>query len=222
MGGGINEDQRPYFLMPTTVDEKQFGIISTLDNNATRFVCRNFKMVNYITNLRNKKVDELMLQQEEKRKSGKSLMPRDMFGSLPSIITIEAVTTSMVTSVNVLKSWDPNGALQIEITQSNMELLLEEPPAEPAPWTPTIEQEHHNDTTLKFDIDRASVRVEFARDIDDDAKRDAVKGAAAHFIEQYCRRHNPENTMPWQQQYSEARDGPTDPFAAYRAYVPTQ
>ena len=149
-------------------------------------------------------------------------MPREMFDSLPSIITIDAVTTSMVTSVNVLKSWDPNGALQIEITQSNMELLLEEPPAEPAPWKPTIEQEHHNDTTLKFDIDRASVRVEFARDIDDDAKRDAVKGAAAHFIEQYCRRHNPENTMPWQQQYSEARDGPTDPFAAYRAYVPTQ
>ena len=149
-------------------------------------------------------------------------MPREMFDSLPSIITIDAVTTSMVTSVNVLKSWDPNDALQIEITQSNMELLLEEPPAEPAPWTPTIEQEHHNDTTLKFSIDRASVRVEFARDIDDDAKRDAIKGAAAHFIEQYCRRYNPENTMPWQQQYSEARDGPTDPFAAYRAYEPTQ
>ena len=189
MGGGINEDQRPYFLMPTTVDEKQFGIISTLDNNATRFVCRNFKMVNYITDLRNKKVDELMLQlQEEKRKSREAFMPREMFDSLPSIITIDAVTTSMVTSVNVLKSWDPNDALQIEITQSNMELLLEESPAEPAPWTPTIEQEHHNDTTLKFDIDRASVRVEFAPGIDDDAKREAVELAGADFIEQYCRR----------------------------------
>ena len=73
--------------------------------------------------------------------------------------------------------------------------------------------------------------------MDDDAKRDAVKSAIAEFQEFCCRRHNLENTMPWQQQDSEASDGvlaesapgepvhtspPTDPWAAYRAYEAAQ
>jgi len=116
-----------------------------------------------------------------------------------------------------------NDVLQIEVTQHNMDLLLEEPPAEPAPWTPTIDEWWSPvNEVIEFSLDGASVKVEFVRDIDDDAKRDAVRSAAADLQEQYCRRYNPENTMPWQQQYSEASDGATDPFAAYRAYEPTQ
>ena len=100
---------------------------------------------------------------------------------------------------------------------------MEELPAEAAPWTPTIDEFWDPvNQVIEFSLDGASVCVEFLRDMDDDAKRDAVKGAAADFIESYCRRYNPENTMPWQQQYSEASDGATDPFAAYRAYEPTQ
>ena len=62
MGGGINEDEHAWFLMPTTVDEKQFGIISIGNKYCQRFLGNNFKMVHHITNLRNKKVYELMLQ----------------------------------------------------------------------------------------------------------------------------------------------------------------
>ena len=76
-------------------------------------------------------------------------MSREVYDSLPSILTVDAATTSMVTSVNVLPSWHANEALQIEITQPNLDLLLEEPPAEAAPWTPTIEQRDHSDTASK-------------------------------------------------------------------------
>ena len=68
-------------------------------------------------------------------------MSREVYDSLPSILTIDAATTSMVTSVTVLPSWREQAVLQIEITQSNLDLLLEEPPAEPALWTPEIEQQ---------------------------------------------------------------------------------
>ena len=82
-----------------------------------------------------------------------------MYDSLPSILTVDVATTSMVTSVNVLPSWQANEALQIEITQPNLDLLLEEPPAEPAPWTPTIEADNHVYSVLKLSSDSASVRV---------------------------------------------------------------
>ena len=140
MGGGIHEDQHAWVIMPTIVDDKQFGIISTEDKGCKRFVCNDFKMMHHIKNLRNKKVYELMLQTcKEKRTNRESFMSREVYDSLPSVLTVDAATTSRVTSVNVLPSWQTNEALQIEITQSNLDLLLEEPPAEPAPWTPTIE-----------------------------------------------------------------------------------
>ena len=85
----------------------------------------------------------------------------------------------MVTSVNVLPSWQANEALQIEITQPNLDLLLEEPPAEAAPWTPTIEPPDEVYWLLKFSSDRASMLVEFSSDMDDEAKRDAINSAAA-------------------------------------------
>ena len=164
-------------------------------------------------------------------------MFREVYDILPSILTVDAATTSMATSVNVLPSWEANEALQIEITQPNLDLLLEEPPAEPAPWTPTIEADNHVYSVLKFSSDIASVLVGFTSDMDDDAKRDAVKSAIAEFQEFYCRRHTLENTMPWQQQDSEASDvvlaesapgepvhtsPPTDPWAVYRAYKADQ
>ena len=66
-------------------------------------------------------------------------MSREVYDSLPSILTVDVTTTSMVTSVNVLPSWQTNEELHIEIKQANLDMLLEEPPAEAAPWTPTIE-----------------------------------------------------------------------------------
>ena len=187
MGGGINEDADAWVIMPTTVDEKQFGIISTEDKGCKRFVCKNFKMVHHITYLRDQKVYELMLQTcKEKRIQD---MSREVYDSLPSILTVDAATTSGVTSVNVLPAWHWNELLQIEITQPNLDLLLEELPAEAAPWTPTIDEFWDPvNQVIEFSLDGASVCVEFLRDMDDDAKRDAVRSAAADFQEQYCRR----------------------------------
>ena len=161
--------------------------------------------------------------EENAQHDGTLSMPkRELFDKLPSILTIDVATTSMVVSVNVLPSWRFPGVLQIEITQPNLDLLLEEPPAEPAPWTPTIEADNHVYSVLKFSSDIASVLVGFTSDMDDDAKRDAVKSAIAEFQEFEYGPHTLENIMPWQQQDSEASDGATDPFAAYRAYEPTQ
>ena len=140
MGGGINEDEQAWVIMPTSLDGKLFGSISMEDKGCKRFVCKNFKMVHHLTYLRDQKVYELMLQTcKEKRIHRESFMSREVYDSLPSILTVDAATTSMVTSVNVLPSWQANESLQIEITQPNLDLLLEEPPAEAAPWTPTIE-----------------------------------------------------------------------------------
>ena len=126
--------------MPTTVDEKHFVMISSKDKGCKRFVCNNFAMVHHITHLRNKKVHELMLELSKEndpdagnaQHAGTLSMPRELFDSLPSILTIDVATTSMVASVDVLPSWRTKGVLQIEITQPNLDLLLEEPPAGPA------------------------------------------------------------------------------------------
>jgi hypothetical protein len=187
MGGGIHADQHAWVVMPTTVDEKHFVMISSKDKGCKRFVCNNFAMVHHITHLRNKKVHELMLELSKEndpdagnaQHAGTLSMPRELFDSLPSILTIDVATTSMVTSVNVLPSWQTNEELHIEIRQANLDLLLEEPPAEAAPWTPTIEPPDEVYWLLKFSSDRASMLVEFSSDMDDDAKRDAINSAAA-------------------------------------------
>ena len=61
-------------------------------------------------------------------------------------------------------------------------------------------------SVIKFSSDIASVLVGFTSDMDDDAKRDAVKSAIAEFQEFEYGPHTLENTMPWQQQDSEAND----------------
>ena len=198
MGGGINEDEEAWVIMPTSVDGKLFGCISMEDKGYKRFVCKNFKMVHRLMHLRNQKVQELMLglskeedlNEDNAPHDGTLSMPRrEVYDRLPSIISVDAATTSMVTSVNVLPSWEVNDVLQIEVTQRNMDLLMEEPPAEPAPWTPTIgEFWDPVNQVIEFSLDGASVCVEFLRDMDDDAQRDAVRSAAADFQEQYCRR----------------------------------
>ena len=65
---------------------------------------------------------------------------RQLIDQIPPMITIDVVTRSgIAASVNVLPSWREKGVLQIELTQDNMDLLLEEPPAEPAPWRPRVD-----------------------------------------------------------------------------------
>ena len=113
-----------------------------------QYLGTNYKMVDHIKGLRNQKARALMLElgkeedpnEENPQNDGSLSMPkRELFDKLPPTLTINVTTTSMVASVDVLPSWRTKGVLQIEITQPNLDLLLEEPPAEAAPWTPTIE-----------------------------------------------------------------------------------
>ena len=202
-GGGINEDEEAWVIMPTSVDEKLFGCISMDDKGCKRFVCKNFKMVHHLMHLRNQKVQELMVGL-----GGMLPFPRrDVYESLPSILSVDAAHGKWVTSVNVLRSWDVNDVLQMQINSLNLSVLMEEPPVETAPWTPTfVRFPHPVSQIIEFSLDGASVRVEFPRDMDDDAKRDAVMGAAADFKERYCRFYNAENPRPGQQPFNNERE----------------
>ena len=107
-------------------------------------------MVNHIRDLRNTKVQELMQQlsaaadpnEENVLTDGPLTMPkRELFDNLPAIITINVKTmSSMVAEVNVLPDWRIKGVLKLELTKTNLDLLLERPSVATAPWTPTIEE----------------------------------------------------------------------------------
>ena len=95
-------------------------------------------MVECIKRLRNEKVLDLMLAKSNEdhgednagniRRHVHNLCKREMIDLIAPIITLDVATaSSMVASVDVLANWRANGVLQIEITEQNMELLLEEP-----------------------------------------------------------------------------------------------
>ena len=143
-GGGLGN---AWMIKPIVVEGQSFGDIYIGSCLCKQFLGKNFKMVEHI-NLRNKKVHELMqaLSKEDDPNGEMELtdgtlnMPkRELFNRLPKIITIDVATASMVASVKMLPSWRTRGVLQLEITQPNLDLLLDEPPAEPAPWLPTLD-----------------------------------------------------------------------------------
>ena len=68
------------------------------------------------------------------------MSPRDLFDKLPEVITIHVKTQSLEHEVLVLPEWRIKAVLRLEITQTNLDLLLERPLAATAPWAPTIEQ----------------------------------------------------------------------------------
>ena len=65
---------------------------------------------------------------------------RGLIDRVPKILTIDVATTSTVATVHVLAEAREHGVLRIEVTQSYLDLLLEEPPAETAPWMPAVEE----------------------------------------------------------------------------------
>ena len=151
-GGGINPNsdlRSAWIIKPVIVEGLRFADIYIRDWKCKRFFEENFAMVNHIKKLRNIKVTELMQAltkgndpnedgqvQEEMLYQPK----RQLIDQIPPMITIDVVTRSgIAASVNVLPAWREKGVLQIELTQDNMDLLLEEPPAEPAPWRPRVD-----------------------------------------------------------------------------------
>ena len=155
-GGGIDlmtdgsrvRGVHAWIIIPTMVEGKSFGDVWKGNYFCGKFVDKNFEMVDHIRDLRNTKVQELMQQlsaaadpnEENELTDGPLTMPkRELFDRLPKTLTIDVATASMVASVKMLPSWRERGVLQLEITQPNLDLLLDEPPAEPAPWIPTLD-----------------------------------------------------------------------------------
>ena len=135
----------------TIIDGKKFGLIDPHIFACRAFCGNNFKMLHYMKALRNKKVLELIMSLVPEDVDPNDETPqihntvhirkRQSIDRLPKFITIDVETTSVMVSVDVLPAWMVTANLQIEITESNLDLLLEEPPAAPAPFKPEIEQQ---------------------------------------------------------------------------------
>jgi hypothetical protein len=196
---------------------KVFGDIYIGGYLCKQFLGKNFKMVEHIKTLRNKKVHELMQalskeddpNEEHALTDGTLNMPkRELFDRLPKIITIDVATASMVASVKMLPSWRERGVLQLEITQPNLDLLLDEPPAEPAPWIPTLDHANvhwvgsrnrvrcYYYDSIKMKARIKSMGVELGHDMPDAVKLAATRKVADELQQFYDNNHNRLNNLP--------------------------
>jgi len=133
---------------------------------------------------------------------------RELFEQLPEIITINVKTMSMVAEVNVLPDWRLKGVLKLEITKTNLDLLLEQPSAATAPWTPTIEQPdvrwraYTNSVYCSYWDSRKSkqrlksMSVDMSSEMEHEDKLDAVNRAACEIQAFYESHHNQTGNMP--------------------------
>ena len=177
---------------------RRFVDIKRKDYGCTQYLQNNFAMLRHMVNLRDRKVAELVALTQENGQDPWNQLPERM----PSIITIDVTTQNGQTaSVNVLPGWRALfSVLKIELTDFNMQLLLEDPPAESAPWYPQIDQENMFWASAQSQV-RCSLwgskkgkfvllsnGVEFRPGMDDEEKQSLVTSAAEelqHFIEFY-------------------------------------
>jgi hypothetical protein len=152
-GGGIglaDGHKAAWIIKSIEVEGKTFGNIYTKASRCKTFLGKKYTMVEHIKTLRNLKVYELMQacskEDDPNAKNapidGNLTMPkRELADRLPKVITVDVPTASMMASVNLLPSWREKGVLQLEMTQPNLDLLLDDPPAESAPWKPELDHE---------------------------------------------------------------------------------
>jgi hypothetical protein len=207
-----------WIIIPTMVEGKSFGDVYNGNHFCGKYVGKNFAMVNHIRDLRNTKVKELMQQlsaaadpnEENVLTDGPLTMPkRELFDNLPAIITINVKTmSSMVAEVNVLPDWRLKGVLKLEITKTNLDLLLEQPSAATAPWTPTTEQPdvcwraYSKSVYCSYWDSRKSkqrlksMSVDMSSEMEHEDKLDAVNRAACEIQAFYESHHNQTGNMP--------------------------
>mgnify|MGYP003300475072 CR=1 FL=1 len=111
-------------------------------------------------------------------------------------------------TVGVLPSWRERSVLQIELSQFNLDLLLEEPRAEPTPFTPNIEQpdvvwvKDRNHVRCTYWDSRKkqwkikSQALEFDPDMDDDQKQEIANREAEALQRFYNDNHNSLGNLP--------------------------
>ena len=146
---------------------------------------------------------------------------RELIDQIASIIDIEVCTRNGVqATVSVIPSWRNNKSLQIELSQENMDLLLEEPPDDPAPFNPAaaVSARYPNVhwVTLRnavrctwYDSKKnkptiASRNVEFEPDADNEEKLSVVMAVAKRLQRFYEAHHNHEDNIDCDDSYDSA------------------
>ena len=147
-GGGIPLDDslhQAWVANPEIVEDRRFVEIYAADPRCRTYFQKKIAMVNHIKALRDRKAVQLMqalaTEEDLNETNVAARMPdrpkRELIDQIASIIDIEVCTRNGVqATVSVIPSWRNKKALQIELTQENMDLLLQEPPDEPAPFNP--------------------------------------------------------------------------------------
>ena len=217
-GGGIPLDESMHLawvVNPEIVEGRRFVEIYAADCRCRAYFQQKFAMVNHIKALRDRKALELMraLAQEEdlNETNVAARMPdrpkRELIDQIASIIDIEVCTRNGVqATVSVIPSWRNNKSLQIELSQENMDLLLEEPPDEPAPFNPAAAVSarypnvhwltHRNAVrctwydSKKKKSTTTSRNVEFEPDADNEEKLSLVMAVAKRLQRFYEAHHN--------------------------------
>ena len=132
----VNVFRGGWVFVPENVEGREFFEID-FSRQCKGFLGDNFAMVKHIADLRDQKVAELTAESALHYDPNEPTpLKRELMERIPRIITINVATASgMQASVAVLPSWQVTEMLHIEVTQQNMELLLEKPAAA-APWLP--------------------------------------------------------------------------------------
>ena len=210
-------EKNAWIITPKEVDGKVFGEIYKGDELTRKFLGNNFAMAEHIRHLRNEMVKKQMMvlsaeddpNNDDARADCTLTKPkRDLVDQLPKVLTVIVQTASMEVSVNVLTEWRSSGVLQLEITLTNLELLLEEPPAVSAPWKPTIDSEKvhwvpsRKKWMCKYWDSRAIksrykyIGVDVESEVSDEAKQDLVNRAKDELERFYDEHHNRSGNMP--------------------------
>ena len=138
-----------WILTPEVVEGRRFVDIY-ISYRARQYLDGHHAMLDHIRKLRDAKAKEAMrgLANQEDPNDRDSISPaegamtrpmRELIDRIPKILDLSVMTRNgFEATVSVLPSWREKGVLQIELTKENMDLLLEDPPAVSAPFTPKI------------------------------------------------------------------------------------
>ena len=179
---------------------RKFALVHTGHYRCKNFLRNRKGMVNHIIELRNQQVKELLraLPREEDPNDSYASADaaprhpkREMVDQLSKVITVDVLTlTGIESSGNVLPTWREREVLAIELTEGNLDLLLEDPPAGSVPWAPEINEpdviwlprrrelrcQHYD--RLKGRHSTKSMQVEFSHCLTDDVKQEACDKVA--------------------------------------------
>ena len=227
-GGGIKDDV-PWIIKPTVVEGKRFADILADNYRCRQFLGKRFNMVKHIKTIRSKEVDAHMraLSKEEDPnmadvETDSTKPKRELIDRIPKILAIDVTTASTVATVNVLAEAREHGVLRIEVTKANLELLLEEPPAEATAWIPDVDETNiywipsREKLQCKY-WDNAKMKnryktmqVEFVEQMSPIDKQDAVRNVALELQKFFDEHHNKDGNMPEQAGDREADGGVSD------------